>query len=262
MNNPRTRRTQTFHQGRHARAAQPLVFPPAPAGQAVDQSDSAHWGAGSHVIHDIQQFQPRQLTVTVPTGYQQNAPDDWLSPDFPDSALSPSDTSGTFSPAEADATYTLPTYPFDDTKMDWKPAVIMDDEMKPNMYDPYALDNTSHSQPTVPITVDPQMISGDGASPPTYAGHSPTKVRSAHRKAIEEKSSIKRKNAEQRLSHAITARLGGTFVPGLANQLNQAAELLELDDAKIRRLEEENRVLRSRVGGGFPVDVKHPIKYT
>jgi hypothetical protein len=53
------------------------------------------------------------------------------------------------------------------------------------------------------------------------------KQRAAHRKAIEEKSSLKRKHAEQRLSKAVTARLGGTFVPGLANQMNQAAEIIE-----------------------------------
>lgn len=51
--------------------------------------------------------------------------------------------------------------------------------------------------------------------------------RQAHRKAIEEKSSLKRKLAEQRLSKAVTSRLGGTFVPGLANQMNQAADIIE-----------------------------------
>jgi len=70
--------------------------------------------------------------------------------------------------------------------------------------------------------------------------------RAAHRKAIEEKSSMKRKLAEQRLSKAVTTRLGGTFVPGLANQMNQAADIIERDAQTIQALEAElNRLRKS-----------------
>lgn len=70
------------------------------------------------------------------------------------------------------------------------------------------------------------------------------KQRAAHRKAIEEKSSMKRKLAEQRLSKAVTSRLGGTFVPGLANQMNQAADIIEKDARTIQALEAEIHRLR------------------
>jgi hypothetical protein len=223
--------------------------------------EQASWSVNTSIIHDIGQFQPRHLTVTVPTGgvSQQLTRNDWLSPDFQDAIESPaSPTSAMYSPSEQNHTYQLPTYPFDDAPMDWKPAVMEEDTKPQAMYNPFAID-TKQALATIPITVDPQAISGEGASPPTYSSHTP-KARSAHRKAIEEKSSIKRKNAEHRLSQAITNRLGGTFIPGLANQLNQAAELLEQDGERLRKLEEENRILRSRISG-TPIDIKHPISH-
>lgn len=82
-----------------------------------------------------------------------------------------------------------------------------------------------------------------------------SKERQAHRKAIEEKSSMKRKNAEQRLSRAITTRLGGTFVPGLANQMNQAADIIERDFQVIQALEAE--VARLRKSGNADVQLKY-----
>jgi len=77
--------------------------------------------------------------------------------------------------------------------------------------------------------------------------HMSPKERTAHRKAIEEKSSMKRKLAEQRLSRAITSRLKGTFVPGLANQMNRAAEIIERDAERIEALEAEVVRLRNDV---------------
>jgi len=161
------------------------------------------------------------------------------------SALSPSDSE-----------QGLPLYTFPSDSMagvEWKGHVMIpDSDMKTEeMYDPFNVETRDYKH-AVPITVDPQAITSEAASPP---GYGTTKVRSAHRRAIEEKSSVKRKNAEHRLSNAISVRLGGTFVPGLANQLNQAAELLEQDDSKIRQLEDENRMLRARLQNSH-IDVK------
>jgi len=85
------------------------------------------------------------------------------------------------------------------------------------------------------------------ASQQAAMSHMSPKERTAHRKAIEEKSSMKRKLAEQRLSRAITSRLGGTFVPGLANQMNQAADIIERDAQTIQALEAEVKRLRGSV---------------
>jgi len=81
--------------------------------------------------------------------------------------------------------------------------------------------------------------------------------RAAHRKAIEEKSSMKRKLAEQRLSKAVTSRLGGTFVPGLANQMNQAADIIEKDGRIIQALEAE--LNRLRKSGNPDVQMKYRV---
>ena len=146
-----------------------------------------------------------------------NGSDKNLEADPLNSALSPSDSE-----------QGLPLYTFPSDSMagvEWKGHVMIpDSDMKTEeMYDPFNVEASDYKH-AVPITVDPQAITSESASPP---GYGTTKVRSAHRRAIEEKSSVKRKTAEHRLSNAISVRLGGTFVPGLANQLNQAAELLE-----------------------------------
>jgi len=88
----------------------------------------------------------------------------------------------------------------------------------------------------------------------TQSSHSSTssnvnmspKQRAVHRKQIEEKSSLKRKQAEHRLSRAISSRLNGTFIPGLANQLNQAADIIEKDTQTILSLEAEIKQLRAQ----------------
>lgn len=107
--------------------------------------------------------------------------------------------------------------------------------------------------------IDSEVKTKDPLSPSQHISTSTMspKERQAHRKAIEEKSSLKRKNAEQRLSRAITARLGGTFVPGLANQMNQAAEIIESDAIRIKALEDEiNRL--NKITGNADAHFKYP----
>jgi len=135
------------------------------------------------------------------------------------------------------------------TVNNWKTRIPDDVGVAPgSIFPPQRADQLS------PIKDDEDQMMLDSNSPPDYH-HNGNKPRSAHRKAIEEKSSQKRKNAEQRLSTIITRRLGGTFVPGLANQLNHAADMLHKDERRIAMLEEENQRLRQQIGGD--VKVRH-----
>jgi hypothetical protein len=127
----------------------------------------------------------------------------------------------------------LPTYGSSEADpsgyQDNKLTIPEDDFLSVPMFNPFggATEPQQAGQGPV-VTVDPlQLSTNEKSAHDLFAQPGQTKPRSAHRKAIEEKSSIKRKNAEHRLVTAISNRLGGTFVPGLANQLNQAAELLE-----------------------------------
>lgn len=127
----------------------------------------------------------------------------------------------------------LPSYganDFDGTNFqDFKISVGEDDHIsRPPQFNPFVAQGYEAQTATQGplVTVDPLQLTA-GEKNPEFSPNGTPKQRSAHRKAIEEKSSVKRKKAEHRLVTAISTRLGGTFVPGLANQLNQAAELLE-----------------------------------
>jgi len=253
----RSRRIGTIHQSQHARAVtQPLT---AYAQANTQPNQPAVPWTPTYANHHSSSNPPFATTLTIP---DRNV-NDWLSaaPHDNISNLSPSDNTLNSALSPSDSEQGLPLYTFPSDSMagvEWKGHVMIpDSDMKTEeMYDPFNVE-TSDYKHAVPITVDPQAISSESASPP---GYSTTKVRSAHRRAIEEKSSVKRKNAEHRLSNAISVRLGGTFVPGLANQLNQAAELLEQDESKIRQLEDENRMLRARLQNCH-TDVKGPRSF-
>jgi hypothetical protein len=130
-----------------------------------------------------------------------------------------SPSSPILSPCNSDELLSPPSYPHSNAILDGRPH-----DWKTDIPDVGIAPMKIFSAPSYEMPVDDDQ---DMTYEPNYHPPSGGKVRSPHRKAIEEKSSMKRKQAEQRLSQIITRRLGGTFVPGLANQLNHAAELLE-----------------------------------
>lgn len=126
--------------------------------------------------------------------------------------------------------FVLPSYGrsvISNNNNDWQPKSL-DPTMFQMDYNTTDTMRKEQFQSSSPIGAETGKMMLDFPSSPTISTtHMTAKQRTAHRKAIEEKSSLKRKNAEQRLSRAITTRLGGTFVPGLANQMTQAAEIIE-----------------------------------
>jgi len=235
MTTPRLRRDRPSHQGRAIRTnAQPLYVLPS-------QSEQTLWDySASPLASNDAFYKPSPFEFSSVRDDPPANDDEELGPFSIGSPSSP-----ILSPCNSDELLSPPSYPHSNAILDGRPH-----DWKTDIPDVGIAPMKIFSAPSYEMPVDDDQ---DMTYEPNYHPPSGGKVRSPHRKAIEEKSSMKRKQAEQRLSQIITRRLGGTFVPGLANQLNHAAELLEKDDKKIRDLEEENRRLRQHYQ---EVDVK------
>jgi len=219
--------------------------------------DQSSWSSGNFVHPDpavdnsydsVMAPPPATLTLTVPGNGSYTA-----------NSLLYSPSSDGYPQSHSQEQYTLPNY--GSTFMDDNSSNNNDFNKEwPVKTDPALYNSTLSPSETSPkSTFDAEVkIKGMSPSPqPAATSNMSPRQRAAHRKAIEEKSSMKRKQAEQRLSRAITSRLGGTFVPGLANQMNQAADIIERDSKTIQALEAE--LHRLRKSGNLHADVQ--MKY-
>jgi len=250
--------TATYHHGSHpSEIAQPAHN----AFHSIPQAnyEQSSWTSGNFVHPDpaadnsydsVMAPPPATLTLTVPGNGSYTA-----------NSLLYSPSSDGYPQSQGQEQYSLPSYGGSlldggnnngwPVKLDPALSPLYNSKLSPSEPSPKAHFDSSYDAEVKIKDMSPspqQQAATSNMSP---------KQRAAHRKAIEEKSSMKRKLAEQRLSRAITNRLGGTFVPGLANQMNQAADIIERDSRTIQMLEAE--LSRLRKGGNLNADVQ--MKY-
>jgi len=89
--------------------------------------------------------------------------------------------------------------------------------------------------------------SGSGGTGPANEASSNKRDRDPHRKKIEYRAAVKRKEAVKKLQHVLAMRTKGLPENGLANQLQMAADQLEEDGKTILQLQLENKTQKKRI---------------